>query len=88
MSLLKRRWLEMALFCGKISLEQVINLAHAGVYSGELRFYYPSGTPGSDGYYHPDLNEAKIAEFIRRNSGYKTTLLDVLDKDTRALLAK
>lgn len=53
--LLKRRWVEGAIFCGYLTAEDILQLEPAGFYnSRSLNDYYVSSRPDRDGFTHTD----------------------------------
>ncbi len=68
--LLKRRWVEGALFCGHISVEEILQLEPAGFYNTRaLTDYYVSSRPDRDGFYSYRFDQDSVERFLDLNRG-------------------
>lgn len=70
--LLKRRWVEGALFCGYITAEDIMELTPAGFYNADLSEYYASRNQDKDGFYSYNLSEETVNRFLEKNKGTRS----------------
>lgn len=76
--LLKRRWVEGALFCGYITAEDIKNLTPGGFYNADLSEYYASMSLDRDGFYSYKLDDETVNRFLEKNRGYDLSVVDII----------
>lgn len=77
--LLKRRWVEGAIFCGYLTAEDILQLEPAGFYnSRSLKDYYVSNRPDKDGFYSYKFDQVTVDRFLDNNQGTNKRVLDII----------
>lgn len=77
--LLKRRWVEGALFCGYLTAEDILQLEPAGFYnSRSLNDYYTSSRPDRDGFYSYRFDRDTVKRFLDQNRGTDKRVIDII----------
>lgn len=77
--LLKRRWVEGAIFCGYLTAEDILQLEPAGFYnSRNLTDYYMSSRPDRDGFYSYKFDQDTVDRFLDQNRGSNRRVIDII----------
>lgn len=77
--LLKRRWVEGAIFCGYLTAEDILQLEPAGFYnSRSLNDYYVSSRPDRDGFYSYRFDQDTVQRFLDQNRGTNKRVIDII----------
>lgn len=79
--LLKRRWIEMALFCGKIKINDLYDMAPGSFNDFRVQDLYQRTEADTDGFFTPKLDSKTIATVLKKGRRYKHKLIDILDKE-------
>lgn len=66
--LLKRHWVQAAIFMGIITPEDLLGFRPADFYKDNLSFYYKKVGANKQGYWEYDFSEEKIQKFVKQNS--------------------
>lgn len=86
--LMKRNWLLMAMYCGKIDPQELMGMAPGSIYNMNVRDLYYSVSPEKDGYYTPRLDDAVINKFRRMGKAMPGSVYDILDKEMALRIKK
>ena len=70
--LLKRHWVQSAIFMGYITPKEVKTLEPVRFYNDSLEFYYRQPKAQKDDFWTYDFSKKKIREFLNKNRGTKT----------------
>ncbi len=77
--LLKRRWIEGAIFCGYLTVDDILQLEPAGFYnSSSLNDYYMSSHPDRDGFYSYRFDQDTLNRFLNENQGTNKRVVDII----------
>ena len=75
--LLKREWVQGAIYCGYISPYDLLDLTPAGFYNYGVGEYFGSSRSW-DGYYNPKYSDKAIKNFLLKNRGSGTRVIDIV----------
>ena len=78
--LLKRRWLEMALYCHRLEPQELLEMSPGGHFNLSVRDLYKYGRADKDGYYTPKMDEATMRKVMQVCKSGKRRLKDIIDE--------
>ena len=67
--LLKREWVQGAVFCGYITPDDLLELTPGSVYSYGVGEFYNGISRSWDGYYNPKFSDETVRQFLEENRG-------------------
>ena len=76
--LLKREWVQSAIYCGYITPYELLELTPAGFYNYEIREFFMSSSPAWDGYYNYKFSSDFVEEFLRKNKATGRSVYDII----------
>ena len=76
--LLKRRWVEAAIFLRVITPNDLLDLQPANFYNADVDFYYENTRPDADNYYTYDFSDEIREKFLEENSNLPTCVRDII----------
>lgn len=83
--LLKRHWVAMGLFMGKLQAEDLLKLKAAGFYDiKDMSFFYKKSSARNDGYWEPDFSDEKIEKFLTQQKSAEENTASILDQEVVA----
>lgn len=85
--LLKRRWLEMALYCHRVQPQELLDMSPGGHFNLSVRDLYKYGRADKDGYYTPKMDDATIRRVMQVCKAGKRRLKDIIDEQAQRDLA-
>lgn len=89
--LLKRHWVAMALFCDKISAQDLLKLKATGFYDiKDLSFFYKKEAKTAADYWEPDFSAKKIKQFLLEQAatGEEKGTKNILDDEVLSAIKK
>lgn len=81
--LLKRRWLEMALYCHRLAPQELLDMAPGGHFNLAVRDLYKHGRADRDGYYTPMMDDATMRRVMQKCKSGRRRLKDIIDEKTQ-----
>lgn len=83
--LLKRHWVAMGLFTGKLEAADLLKLKAAGFYDiKDMSFFYKKSAGRNSGYWEPDFSPEKINKFLTLQTSAEENTAAILDQDVIA----
>jgi hypothetical protein len=76
--LLKREWVQSAIYCGYITPYELLDLTPAGFYNYGIGEFFINSYPSWDGYYNYKLNSDFVEDFLRKNKATGTSVYDII----------
>ena len=76
--LLKREWVQGAIYCGYITPYDLLELKPAGFYNYGVDEYYSGNHRSWDGYYNPKYSSNDIKKFLHKNRGTSRRVIDII----------
>lgn len=76
--LLKREWVQGAVYCGYITPYDILELTPAGFYNSGLEDFYKTPQRNWDGFYNLDYSRTNVEEFLRKNKASGKKVLDIV----------
>ena len=76
--LLKREWVQSAIYCGYITPYDLLELKPAGFYNYRVEDFYKSPHRMNDGYYSYDFSNQKLQEFLHDNRTSSRRVIDII----------
>ena len=76
--LLKRHWIQSAIFMGILTPEDLMNMKPAGFYQQKVSFYYDNLKANKDGYWEYNFSPEKVKKFVKQNSNAKNNVRAIL----------
>ena len=73
--LLKRSWVQAAIYCGYLSPYDFLELKPEGFYNYPVSTFC---TKGKDGYYNYDFSQKKLRKFLKDNQTSKRRVIDII----------
>ncbi len=80
--LLKRRWLEMALYCHRLEPQELLDMTPGGHFNLAVRDLYKHGRADKDGYYTPMMDDATMRRVMQKCKTGRRRLKDIIDEKT------
>ncbi len=81
--LLKRRWLEMALYCHRLAPQELLDMTPGGHFNLAVRDLYKHGRADKDGYYTPMMDDVTMRRVMRKCKTGRRRLKDIIDEKTQ-----
>lgn len=78
LGLLKREWVQGAIYCGHISPHELLNLKPAGFYNFGLSEFYNNQYRLWDGFYDYNFSQQKIKSFLHKNKSNDLRVIDII----------
>lgn len=76
--LLKREWVQGAIYCGYITPYDLLELSPCGFYNYGLNEFYSSTTRAWDGYYNIKYSEDIVKKFLQKNRSQTNRVIDII----------
>ena len=76
--LLKREWVQSAIYCEYITPYELLELTPAGFYNYGIGEFFINSYPSWDGYYNYKLNSDFVEDFLRKNKATGTSVYDII----------
>ena len=76
--LLKRHWVEAAIFLGKITIDDILMLKPERFYDDTLAFYFVANECAEDGYYNYDFGQETVQDFLDANRNDSINVLSII----------
>lgn len=76
--LLKREWVQGAIYCGYITPYDLLELMPCGFYNYGLNEFYSSTTRAWDGYYNIKYSEDGVKKFLQKNKSRTNRVIDII----------
>ena len=76
--LLKREWVQSAIYCGYITPYDLLELKPAGFYNYSVEHFYKTPTRLRDGYYKYDFSQQKLQDFLKDNRASSKRVIDII----------
>lgn len=80
--LLKRRWLEMALYCHRLEPKELLDMTPGGHFNLAVHDLYKHGCADKDGYYTPMMDDATMRRVMQKCKTGRRRLKDIIDEKT------
>lgn len=76
--LLKREWVQGAIYCGYLTPYDLLELKPCGFYNYELNEFLNSTARSWDGFYNISYSEDVIKKFLQKNRGQTDRVIDII----------
>ena len=76
--LLKREWVQGAIYCGYLTHFDLLDFTPGGLYNFGVDEYYQSTTRSWDGYYNPKYSPEDIKDFRIKSASSKLKVFDII----------
>lgn len=76
--LLKREWVQSAIYCGYITPYDLLELKPAGFYNYRVEDFYKTSGRLQDGYYKYNFSKQKLQEFLHDNQSSSKRVIDII----------
>lgn len=76
--LLKREWVQGAIYCGWITPRDLLELTPCGFYNCGLSEFHGCTTRSWDGFYNIGYSEDEVKKFLQKNRGREYRVIDII----------